>query len=128
MIKFVSLLYKPTREHQSFSKWGKDPLDMFSIKTIIIINDIYPGSSIHSKVVFREVLHPIELEFGKCWFLQNLIWLILSLYYINQPENISKTSVRTSVAHAAIVPHFLILPHFDIICDHITEQMLGNME
>jgi len=29
---------------------------------IIIINEIYPGSSSHSKVVFREVLHPIELE------------------------------------------------------------------
>ena len=29
---------------------------------MIIINDIYPGSSTHSKVVFREVLHPIELE------------------------------------------------------------------
>ena len=26
-------------------------------------NDIYPGSSTHSKVVFREVLHQIELEF-----------------------------------------------------------------
>ena len=25
------------------------------------INDIYPGNSTHSKVVFREVLHPIEL-------------------------------------------------------------------
>ena len=29
---------------------------------IIIINDIYPGSSTHSKVVFREILHSIELE------------------------------------------------------------------
>ena len=29
---------------------------------IIIINDIYPGSSTHSKVVFREVLHLFELE------------------------------------------------------------------
>ena len=27
-----------------------------------IINDIYLGSSTHSKVVFREVLHPIKLE------------------------------------------------------------------
>ena len=26
--------------------------------------DIYLGSSTHPKVVFREVLHPIELEFG----------------------------------------------------------------
>ena len=25
-------------------------------------NDIYPGSSTHSEVVFREVLHPFELE------------------------------------------------------------------
>lgn len=54
--------------------------------------------------------------------------IILSLYYINQPENISKTSVRTSVTHAAIVPHFLILPHFDVIFDHTTEQMLGSTE
>ena len=28
-----------------------------------LINDIYPGSSTHLKVVFREVLHQIELEF-----------------------------------------------------------------
>jgi len=27
------------------------------------MNDIYPGSSAHAKVVFREVLHAIELEF-----------------------------------------------------------------
>ena len=37
---------------------------------IIIINDIYPGSSTHPKVVFREVLHPIELEFGNVDFLR----------------------------------------------------------
>jgi len=30
----------------------------------IIIIDIYPGSFTHPKVVFRDVLHPIELEFG----------------------------------------------------------------
>ena len=35
---------------------------------IIIIIDIYPGSSTHSKVVFKEVLHPIELEFGNVDF------------------------------------------------------------
>ena len=29
---------------------------------IIIIHDINPGSSAHSKVVFREILHPIELD------------------------------------------------------------------
>ena len=28
-----------------------------------MISDIYPGSSPHPKVVFRD-LHPIELEFG----------------------------------------------------------------
>ena len=32
---------------------------------INIISNLYPGSSTHLKVVFREVLHPIELEFGK---------------------------------------------------------------
>ena len=37
------------------------PLNTSNI-IIIIINDIYPGSSTHSKVVFREVLHPFELE------------------------------------------------------------------
>ena len=31
---------------------------------VIIISDIYPGSSTHSKVFSREVLHWIELEFG----------------------------------------------------------------
>lgn len=29
----------------------------------IIISDIYPGSSTHAEVVFKKVLHPIELEF-----------------------------------------------------------------
>ena len=28
-----------------------------------LINDIYPGSSTHAKVVFSEVLQPIKLEF-----------------------------------------------------------------
>ena len=36
---------------------------------IIIISNLYPGSSTHSKVVFREVLHPIEVEFGNVDFL-----------------------------------------------------------
>ena len=36
---------------------------------IIIIIDIYPRSSTHIKVVFREVLHPIEVEFGNVDFL-----------------------------------------------------------
>ena len=31
---------------------------------IMVIGNIYPGSSTCLKVVFREVLHPIELEFG----------------------------------------------------------------
>ena len=33
-----------------------------------LIIDIYPGSSTHPKVVFREVLHLIELEFGNVDF------------------------------------------------------------
>jgi len=40
----------------------------FFLLIIIIINDIYPGSSTHSKVIFREVLHAIELEFGNVDF------------------------------------------------------------
>ena len=39
------------------------PEESAGAKLIIIINDIYPGSSTHLKVVFREVLHQIELEF-----------------------------------------------------------------
>ena len=39
------------------------------LSIIIIIIDIYPGSSTHPKMVFREVLHPIELEFGTVDFL-----------------------------------------------------------
>ena len=31
---------------------------------VIIINNIYPGSSTHAKVVFMEVLHLTELESG----------------------------------------------------------------
>ena len=34
----------------------------------ILITDIYPRSSTHTKVVFREVLHPIRLEFGNVDF------------------------------------------------------------
>ena len=33
-----------------------------------IIIDIYLGSSTHPKVAFREVLHPIKLEFGNIDF------------------------------------------------------------
>ena len=35
---------------------------------ILIVNDIYPGSSTHPKVVFGEVLHQIKLEFGNVDF------------------------------------------------------------
>ena len=35
---------------------------------VIIITDIHRGSSTHAKVVFREVLHSIELEFGNVDF------------------------------------------------------------
>ena len=38
------------------------------ILIIITIIDIYPGSFSHPKVVFREVLHPIQLEFGNVDF------------------------------------------------------------
>ena len=37
-------------------------MSVLAISTKDMIYDIYPGSSTHSKVVFREVLHPIELE------------------------------------------------------------------
>ena len=35
---------------------------------IIILNDVYPGTSTYSKVLFREVLYPIELKFGSVDF------------------------------------------------------------
>jgi len=35
---------------------------------IIIINEVYPRSSTHLKVVFREALHAIEFEFGNVDF------------------------------------------------------------
>jgi len=35
---------------------------------ILMINDIYPESSTHAKVVFGEVLHQIKLEFGNVDF------------------------------------------------------------
>ena len=41
----------------------------FSLRTFTtIINDIYPGSFTYPKVVFREVMHPIKLEFGNVDF------------------------------------------------------------
>ena len=45
----------------------------------IIISDIYPGSSSHLKVVFREVLHSIELDFGNVDF-----------WGVGRPENLEK--------------------------------------
>ena len=33
-----------------------------------MINDIYPESSTHAKVVFGEVLHQVKLEFGNVDF------------------------------------------------------------
>ena len=32
-------------------------------------HDIYPGSSTHREVVYREVLHPDRIRIWKCWFL-----------------------------------------------------------
>ena len=54
-----------------FQKWLLWKLDIQNSVQLInntLISDIYPGSSTHSKVVFREVLHPIELEFGNVDF------------------------------------------------------------
>ena len=54
-----------------FEKWLLWKLDIQNSVQLInntLISDIYPGSSTHSKVVFREVLHPIELEFGNVDF------------------------------------------------------------
>ena len=39
------------------------------IKDDYINHDIYPGSSTHCEVVFREVLHPDRIRIWKCWFL-----------------------------------------------------------
>ena len=39
-----------------------------SVSFNCLINDVYRGSSTHLKVVFIEVLHPIELEFGNVDF------------------------------------------------------------
>ena len=41
---------------------------LFEVFFFKLIIDIYPGSSTHPKVVFREVLHLIELEFGNVDF------------------------------------------------------------
>ena len=60
---------------------------------IIIIIDIYPGSSTHAEVVFSEVLHPIELEFVDFW---------------GKPENPEKNLLEqskeptTNLTHSAI--------------------------
>ena len=37
---------------------------------IPMINDIYPGRSTHAKVVLREALYPVKLEFGNVDFWQ----------------------------------------------------------
>ena len=38
------------------------------VKILRLINGIHPESSSHLNVVFTEVLHPIELEFGDVGF------------------------------------------------------------
>ena len=55
--------------------------------TTIIISDIYSGSSSHSKLVFREVLNPIELKFGNTNFCLS-IWrtLQVKLIWANVPD------------------------------------------
>ena len=45
-----------------------------------LINDIYPGSSTHEKVVFREVLHPIELEFRNVG-----LQVMITFFFRSQP-------------------------------------------
>ena len=35
---------------------------------LYLINDIYPESSSHAKVVFMEALHAVKLEFGNVEF------------------------------------------------------------
>ena len=44
------------------------PKDVHSQSGVPVIIDVYPGSSTYPKVVFKEVLHPIELEFGNADF------------------------------------------------------------
>ena len=39
-----------------------------SQSVLLIIDETYPGSSTHMKVVFREILHLIKLEFGNVDF------------------------------------------------------------
>ena len=56
--------------HQaSILKLASSQLFMLLKQEQSLIVHVYPGSSTHPKVVFREVLYPIELEFGKVDFL-----------------------------------------------------------
>ena len=52
---------------------------------MILIIDICPGSSTHPKVVFKEALHPIELEFGNLVFEER-----------GKPENPEKNHLEQS--------------------------------
>ena len=57
-------MYVRTTLPALMQKSVKTDVSLLAALNGIFITDIYPGSSTHPKVVFREVLHPIELEFG----------------------------------------------------------------
>ena len=52
----------------TYAREGWAPLHILLQYTMKLKFEIYPGSSIRVKVVSREVLYPIELEFGNVGF------------------------------------------------------------
>ena len=69
--------------------------------TTIIINDIYPGSFTHPKVVFREVMDPIKLEFGNVDFEER-----------RKPENVEENlSERSKEPTTNLTPSWPRVPN-----------------
>ena len=68
----------------------------------IKINDIYPGSSTHAKVI-REVLHLIELEFGNAVFSLFFVFLFQERGKLeNSEKNFSVQSKEPNKLHSGL--------------------------
>ena len=90
----------------SLSKWGKDLLDSFSIKT-------------------NKIMHDWSLKYMKQ--IHSMLPCVCSVKHHGTLQNM----VKTSATHSAIASYttFLFFPHFDVICMwSISDQTHGNME
>ena len=78
----------------SLLKWGKDPVDSFSIKT-------------------NKILYDLSLYYVKQ--IDSMSPCVCSVIDHRRRQNVVRTSVTRSAIASCVT--FLFLPHFDVICD-----------